>query len=482
MRLKFVFASAATVLFFLIESCTYREAEIQPSAAGCYPAEISKILVTKCATAGCHNPTSKAGAAGLDLSNWDALFDGSAGGSPIIPGRSDQSFLLNFINVDSTLGPIQEPTMPYDPANPLEGKPLSREEYLTVKAWIDNGAPDCNGKKFSDDDGRDKFYVVNQSCDLLYVFDAERRRVMKAIDVGGNSIFIENPHMIRFAPDGQHYYISFVATGVAKYFQKYRASDDAFVGQVDISIGSWNTFAFSPDSKTAYVIDFSNPGRIAIVDCENMALLDTFTPPGLTAPHGSAVSPNGVFLYVTKQLENGLLKVKLDESPPDLFDINFPTAGVAKPHEIAFSPTGNFYYVTCQGTNDVKVYSSTDIYITSIPVAADPVEMAFSTTTNYLFVTCMQGNSVCVIDYSNNTLIKTIEVGYEPHGLAIDEGRNLVYVANRNTATSGGPPPHHTSLCGGRNGYLVAIDITTLELLPGFKHELSVDPYSVAKK
>jgi hypothetical protein len=84
-----------------------------------------------------------------------------------------------------------------------------------------------------------------------------------------------------------------------------------------------------------------------------------------------------------------------------------------------------------------------------------------------------------VIDYTNLTAVKDINVGYQPHGLAVDEVKKQVYVANRNTPSGGGPAPHHTSSCGGRNGYLPIIDMNTLNLVPGFKMELSVDPYSV---
>jgi hypothetical protein len=58
-----------------------------------------------------------------------------------------------------------------------------------------------------------------------------------------------------------------------------------------------------------------------------------------------------------------------------------------------------------------------------------------------------------------------------------------VFVANRNQ-TTGGPAPHHSSNCGGKNGYITFIDMNTLELVPygtSFKKvEVSVDPYSIA--
>lgn len=484
MKKTLIIISGALAL--ILHSCTWRKADLQKDicAETGFPEDIGNILITRCATAGCHNPQSKYAAANLDCSSWNELMNGAIGGTAIIPFSSAQSFLVNFIITDTSLGTPQLPTMPFNPANPDAPDLLSLDEVLKIINWINDGAPDCNGNRLTDNPDRDKFYVINQGCDLLYVFDADRRVVMRSLPLGANNQFIESPHMIRFAPDKKHYYVSFIA---GRYFQKFRTSDDTFIGQVDITPGSWNTFSFSPDSKYAYIIDFNTPGRIAVVDCENMTPASQFSvnpfnpdPGTFNSPHGSAVSPNGQFLYITMQLGNALFKLDISDFPPDGQYINFTTPGTALPHEIAFSPVGDVYFVTCQGTNDVKIFNAvTDQYITSIPTAVDPVEMVFSTQKKHLYVTCMQGNSVTIINYETKTKIKDMFIGYEPHGIDVDEKRSLIYVACRNTGSNGGPPPHHTSSCGGRNGYLVAIDQNTLERKPNFKHELSVDPYGV---
>ena len=118
-------------------------------------------------------------------------------------------------------------------------------------------------------------------------------------------------------------------------------------------------------------------------------------------------------------------------------------------------------------------------------------EISVSATHNYLFVTCEEDTlsfpgkrgSIAVIDISSNSLIATIYSGHQPHGLAVDDAKNVVYIANRNK-TSGGPAPHHSSICGGNNGYVTFIDMSTLTLLKSGnadkKIELSVDPYSSA--
>jgi|SRR5688572_19094107 len=443
---------------------------------GCYPPAVAEIIVKKCANSGCHNTQSKDAASGLDLSSWEKMFLGNGSGATTIPYRSDQSTLCYFTNTDSTLGIVQIPNMPYN------GTPLSQAEYLTLRDWIDAGAPNCEGfVKFSDDPSRKKFYITNQGCDLVGVHDAETKVIMRYIDVG-NSPVIESPHMVRVSPDGQFWYVSFINSNV---FQKFRTSDDVKVGEVNITQGSWNTFAISPDGTKAWVVDFSSNGRVAYVNLQTMSLEMMYQGPGLfTSPHGSALSQDGNTLYVTAQLGDIIYKGDVtDPMNPDFEEIIINSSGspAAAPHEIAFSPDGSKYFITCSGRHEIRVFNSTDdAFIAAIPTAEQPLEMSFSSDNNYLFVTCQSGNAVTVIDYTNLTAIKDITVGHLPHGVAVDEVKNQVYVTNRNLENSGGPPPHHTSSCGGWNGYLTIIDMTTLELVPGFKHELSVDPYSVS--
>ncbi|HNU47911.1 MAG TPA: hypothetical protein PKM40_03705, partial [Bacteroidia bacterium] len=64
---------------------------------------------------------------------------------------------------------------------------------------------------------------------------------------------------------------------------------------------------------------------------------------------------------------------------------------------------------------------------------------------------------------------------------AVNDDKGVVYVANRNVDANG-EAPHHSGACAGRNGNLTQIDMNTLELVPGYKCELGVNPYSVAYK
>jgi DNA-binding beta-propeller fold protein YncE len=477
-------------LLLLLASCTKDKGT--PDYAG-YPDEVGKIIMTKCATAGCHNDISKNAAAGLSLEGWDKLFEGGRNSAAVVPFSHEYSTLFLYTNTYSDLGQSLLPTMPYGKA------PLSKEEVQILKDWIDAGAPDRNGfVKYSDNPYRKKIYVANQGCDVVTVIDNESLMPMRYISVGKLTSSIDAPHMIKVSPDGNYWYTTFIAhTSGTSLIQKFRTSDDSHVGDITIPAGSWNTFTFTPDSKKAFIVDWSANGKIAYVNLETMALIDTWQGSGLyLEPHGSAMGPNGDSLYVTAQNGNCIYKISpLDPISPRLVSMDpsaaaDPGSATLKIHELAFSPDGSKYIVTCQGTDDIRiVQTSNDSVLAIIPVPASslPSEIAFSESSNYVFVTCAEDvttfpgkrGSVAIIDYTINSLVKFVNPGFQPHGIAVHESEGIVAVANRNVTTSG-PAPHHSNSCGGRNGYITYISLSTLEMAPGKQLEVSVDPYSIA--
>lgn len=475
------------ILFFsliMFASCKKDKEETQVIIPNGYPENIEKIIVQKCANPGCHNTESKDGAAGLDLSTWDKLFEGGRNGPTVIPYRSDFSTLLYYTNTDSTQGLTLLPTMPYN------SSPLSTLEYNLLLDWIQNGAPNKDGQvKFSDNPSRRKFYVSNQGCDVVTVFDSETRKAMRYIDVG-NSPSIEVPHQVKVSPDNQFWYPIFYAGNV---IQKYRTSDNFMVGEVDITFGSWNTFAISNDSKYAFIVDWNPTGKVAVVDLENMTLLTMYS--GLTWPHGSNVNTSMNTLYLTSQYGNFIYKVDItDLLQPDVEEISLQTgqqpssSSSLDPHEILLSADESKYYVSCQRSNEVRVLqTSNDSLLAVIPVGNSPVELALSANFPYLLVSCMEDvttfagdstkrGSITIINTNNNQIIKSVYTGWQPHGIAIDNVSNTAFITNRNV--QGGPAPHHASACGGRNGSVSAIDLNTLNVMD-FKTEVSVDPYGI---
>ena len=215
--------------------------------------------------------------------------------------------------------------------------------------------------------------------------------------------------------------------------------------------------------------------------------------------HGVALNAAQDTILVTQQIGSIIYRIQTsDPSASDtvhLYDGPVSPSPQLNPHEILYSPDNSKYFVTCQGSSEVRVFQTSTnnlLTIISLHAGSSPTEMSFSTTSNYLFVACTEDTmnisgkrgSVAVINYNTNTLVKYIYTGHQPHGIAVDNSKRMVMVANRNYTTDG-PAPHHGSTCGGRNGYVSFIDVNTLEMitLPGSsttkKIEISVDPYSV---
>ncbi len=475
--LRFFLNRVLLSCIFLVASCKHEVIVEKPETG--YPEEIENIIVSRCATTGCHIEQNASAVGGIVLETWDKLFEGGRGGAVVIPYRPDFSIFLYYINTDTTRGLALIPTMPYN------APPLSAQEYELFKDWIIQGAPDVNGfVKFSDNPERKKYYVGNQGCDEVTVFDAASMKAMRYIRVG-SSQSIESPHMIKVSPDNSFWCVAYLGT---EYFQKFSTFTNELSGQVNISIGSWKSFAFSSDSKKAFVIDWSY-GRIAAVNTETMTAQLSG---GLRYPNGCDLNASDDMLYVTSEIGNFIYKIPVNDLSAISY-VSFDGSPIDSvfaygAHSISFSPDGSKYFITCETTNEVRVLqTSNDSLLAVIPVGAFPQEMDFSISFPYLFVSCTEDEiafpgkrgSVYVINYNDYSVVGTVYTGHQPQGIVVDDENGRVLVTNRNISVDG-PPPHHGSQCAGKNGSVTAIGLNTLQLIGNFKAEVSVDPYCIS--
>ncbi|HZF99440.1 MAG TPA: hypothetical protein VEY71_00485 [Chitinophagales bacterium] len=480
----FVSACALACLLTAVSSC---RKDLAPASMTGFPEKVNTVMQTRCAVSGCHNDRSKDAAGGLSLDTWGDMMRGGRNGAVVIPFRSNRSLIHLYTNTFEDIGVSLKPTMP------VNEEPLNRDEVMLLKNWINQGAPNANGLvAFSQNPNRQKFYVSNQGCDEIAVVDAESKLIMRYIGAGSDPQ-IEAPHYLRTSPDGK-YLFSVFATG--SVVQKFDCATDQLIGSVNVTQGSWNTIALNGDGTRGVISDFQSDGRLVLLDLLNMAVIKSYS--GLVNPHGLWVSDDFKLVYCTSQYGNFIYKIDItDVENPELEQIVLQPGAIASsvpsldPHEILFSPDGSLYFVTCQRSNEVRVMDATaDTLVQVLATGVTPLEMAMSHTNPYLFVACSEEPStnprelgaVDVFNYETLQYIKTIKGNmYQPHGIAVNDAYRLVAVSNRNL-DSNGPAPHHTTDCGGRNGFLQLIDLNTLELVKGYRAELSGDPYSVTSR
>lgn len=457
-----------------------------------FPEDIAPLMRNNCATSGCHEPSSAVGAGGLNLDTWDDLFKGARGGSPVVPYNPEQSYLLQALSTDSSWVPPLYPTMP-----------LNRESYGPLELqrvidWINAGARNADGEeRFPPKADRQKWYVANRFCDQVAVFDAESRQIMRMIEVGSDDISIEEGYDLIISPDKQHWYLVFLYWNPR--IEIYNTLTDEKEGEIWLDRTGYSHLATSMDGRFLFALSQWQK-RISVVDLdqEQVVFGPYFTNENMA---GLAVHPIGNKIYYGStdtgmlntldfdnqgQLSN-LRTISLEQQIPST------SSNPLAPHDILFMPDGSKYFVTCHLTNEVRIFDgSNDSLLAVIPTPLAPRTIALAESSQQLFVSCefetaMHGGNplkmgtIAVIDYSNNTLEKTIYTGFQPYGIEVDEISGYVIVAHRNLDINA-PPSHHGTTCEGNNGNVTLIDLHTLELVPDYKPELSVDPFCVAVK
>lgn len=177
-----------------------------------------------------------------------------------------------------------------------------------------------------------------------------------------------------------------------------------------------------------------------------------------TYPHGCTFNPNATALYVTAQYGNFIYKIDISDiqnpnikqivlEPGELPD---PVNHEFNPHQVRFAPDDNTkYFVTCEEGDAIRIFNAAnDSLMAAIPTCHDIEEMDFAPQYHLLFATSYEDKvtftprygCISIINYLTNTLIKNIYPGFEPHSIAVDEVRGLVYVANRNIDFNGPTP------------------------------------------
>lgn len=480
------YTSILVLLLFII-ACKHKE-EVTPATTVTdnYPDAIKKILVGKCATAGCHNAASYKGAGSLQLDSWDNLFKGSSNGAVVIPYSPDNSSLLYFVNNNPDLGTTALPLMPYN------AEPLSEAEYKTLRDWVANGAPDKNGNiPFAENTAtKQKIYMAQYGCDLVAVIDAERNLVMRYIPVG-KTYDTENPNNIIMSPNGSYAYVSFWNTNL---IQKIDTRIDSVVAEVVMPRAFIKAMQVSKDGATLIACNWYTH-ELTTVDANTMTIKGSYNTP-IKFVGGFEATDDGRFI-TTSQFGNTMYKVAVDGTYETYtLDGKAATstsnATTPDPYRVMMSKDGAKYFVTCTNTDEVAVMdAATNTLIKAIPVGHNPQEMVLSQSLSnpYLFVSCMNDTvsklevgSVYVIDYNSFEVVKVLRGKFfQPNALALDDTKELLYIFNRNEDKNG-PPPHHSSPCDGRNGFYQVFDINTLEPHTGVRFEVTVDPYAAAAR
>jgi YVTN family beta-propeller protein len=202
-----------------------------------------------------------------------------------------------------------------------------------------------------------------------------------------------------------------------------------------------------------------NPRALHLVDVRTKALKQTI---GINNSFvGVAFSPAGDRIYVGGGAGNDVKLFTMAADGSFRADGTIPIAGAA-PSGLTLNPDGTRLYVALNNANQLAVIdTATRAIVRRVPVGTFPYTVVASADGSKVYVSNWGGKvpgpddftdgmfpvvvdrrtgipvsgTISVIDTAQNVLVKTIEVGLHPTGMAWSPGGDRVYVTNANSDT-----------------------------------------------
>jgi YVTN family beta-propeller protein len=255
-------------------------------------------------------------------------------------------------------------------------------------------------------DGRTAWVVYDKSHDLGVV-DAESRKLLRRVKVGGN------PYNLNFTPDGRHLLVldwaSDTSTDEVIFYDLQAQKID---GRVEVS--TWPAHSvFSRDGRVLYVSG-ETAGDLTVIDVARREIVARHVHGGGDAM-GLAATADGKYVYAAAGENKTVLKIDTAT--------NKPVATIALPgvvHEATLTLDGRFLYTTLRKANRIVVVdTATDRIVATIPQKGYPDLVTMEPTGRHALVTNRWADLVSVIDLATHTQVRTIAVGKAPHGMAL---------------------------------------------------------------
>ena len=247
-------------------------------------------------------------------------------------------------------------------------------------------------------DGRTAWVVYDKSHDLG-VIDAESRKLLKRVRIGGN------PYNLAFTPDGRHLLVLDWASD--------KSTDEViFYDRVEVS--TWPAHAiFSRDGKLLYVSG-ETAGDLTVIDVAQRTVVARIVHGGGDAM-GLALTADGKTLYAAAGENKSVLKI--DTAANKVLG-EIPLRGIV--HEATLTLDGKYLYTTLRKLNKVVVVrTSDDKIVATIPQKGYPDLVTMDPTGRWALVTNRWADLVSVIDLTSHSQVRTIPVGKAPHGMAL---------------------------------------------------------------
>lgn len=191
-----------------------------------------------------------------------------------------------------------------------------------------------------------------------------------------------------------------------------------------------------------YVANYSSDS-VSVIDSHTQAVQQTIG--GITGANGIAHDPERNVIWVTNHSTDQVTPIQANAEATD-FTVLPPVAVGDSPWGVTYDPLHDYVYVANSLSDSVTVIEATSRTVVATLTGSfhRPFHLAANPVTGRVYVVNFGGPSVAVLDGTTVSRVVDLYDSKEPYGLAIDETRNLVYVAT--------VEPHRIVVIGPANG------------------------------
>ena len=226
----------------------------------------------------------------------------------------------------------------------------------------------------------DYILIVNKSDSTLTVVDATTREVKGTVPTG------QGPHEVSASPDGHYAYVS------------------NYIG--------------APGDRGH---------SITVIDLDTMKALEPIDLLPNRGPHGSTVSADGKWLWVTTEVSKTINKIDLASRKL----VGSIETGPLSTHMIVLCESkGKSYSTSIQSGAVAIVDIKSGKLIKQLPTAAGAEGIAISPDNKYVLVSNREAGSVSVIDTATDEIVKTVNTGNYPIRVKVTTDGKHALVSN----------------------------------------------------
>ena len=298
-------------------------------------------------------------------------------------------------------------------------------------------------------------YVASESDDTvsLLKFDENEINEVERIVVGTYPTEIEGPHGITVDPNGKYWYLSLAHGNPFGKLVKYSTENNEVLDETTLGLFP-ASMQVSTTTGFLYCVNFNlhgsmKPSSVSVVDPVTMTEITKITTGSM--PHGSRISPDGLFQYSvammsgelfevdalglevnrTLDLENKMMKKDGMKSMDDMKSMNGMKHSVVKPTWVIPHPKENLAYIAGNGSDevievDLNAWKVTDRFKTG----KGPYNLEISPDGKLLIGTIKSEGKTAIWNLEDKKLVGEIKnTTSVSHGIAISSDSKYAFIS-----------------------------------------------------